>query len=64
MILLIVYLLGVVAILVLTYCSLEKGYRVTIGDIIKVLICSISSWIGFIVVFFMLFSDYVVFTKK
>ena len=64
MILLIIYLLGIVASLILMYRSLEKGDRVTVGDIMLALIYSLSSWVGFIIVVGMLFSNYVVFTKK
>lgn len=64
MILLIIYLLGIVASLTLMYRSLEKGDRVTVGDIILALIYSLSSWVGFIIVIGMFFSNYVVFTKK
>lgn len=64
MILLIIYLLGIVASLTLMYRSLEKGDRVTVGDIMLALIYSISSWAGFIIVIGMFFSNYVVFTKK
>ena len=64
MILLIIYLLGIVASLILMYRSLEKGDRVTVGDIILALIYSLSSWVGFIIVIGMFFSNYVVFTKK
>lgn len=64
MILLIIYLLGIVASLILMYCSLGKGDRVTVGDIILALIYSLSSWVGFIILICMLFSNYVVFTKK
>lgn len=64
MILLIIYLLGIVASLILMYRSLGKGDRVTVGDIILALIYSLSSWVGFIILICMLFSNYVVFTKK
>lgn len=64
MILLIIYLLGIIASLTLMYRSLEKGDRVTVGDIILALIYSLSSWVGFIIVIGMFFSNYVVFTKK
>lgn len=64
MILLIIYLLGIVASLTLMYRSLEKGDRVTVGDIILAFIYSLSSWVGFIIVIGMFFSNYVVFTKK
>ena len=64
MILLIIYLLGIVASLTLMYRSLEKGDRVTVGDIMLALIYSLSSWVGFIIVVGMLFSNHVVFTKK
>ena len=64
MILLIIYLLGIVASLTLMYRSLEKGDRVTVGDIILALIYSLSSWVGFIIVIGMFFSNHIVFTKK
>ena len=64
MILLIIYLVGVIATAVLLFCSLEKGYKVTLGDLIAGCLICLLSWIGFISVIMICFSDYVVFTKK
>ena len=61
---LVIYLLGVVATVLLMYCSLEHGWKITVGDIVCTLMISIFSWLSFVIVLFMCFSDHVVFTKK
>lgn len=60
----IIYLFGVVATVLLLYCSLEHGYKITIGDIGFTLIISVFSWVAFVFALGMFFADYVVFTKK
>lgn len=61
---LIIYLLGVVATVLLIYSSLEHGYKITVGNIAYTLMISIFSWLAFVLVLFICFSDYIVFTKK
>ena len=61
---LVIYLLGFIATAVSLFCSLEKGYRVTLGDLIAGVLICLLSWMGFIGVMMIWFSDYVVFTKK
>lgn len=64
MILLIIYLLGVIATAVLLFYSLEKGCKVTVGDLIPGFLICLISWVGFISIILICFSDHVIFTKK
>ena len=61
---LIIYLLGIVATILLIYCSLEHGSKITIGDIMSALVISGFSWLAFVTGLIIFFADYVVFIKK
>ena len=61
---LIIYLLGVIATGVLLYCSLEKGYEVTVENLITAFLLCVLSWLAFPFILGYMFSDYVVFRKK
>lgn len=60
----IIYLLGFVSTILLLYCNLEHGLKITIGDIAFALITSMFSWLAFVICIIIFFADYVVFTKK
>lgn len=60
----IIYLLGVVATVLLLYCSLGHGVKITIGDTVLALVISVFSWLAFVFILIMFFADYVVFIKK
>ena len=60
----IIYILGVVATMLLLYCSLEHGLKITIGDIAFALGISVFSWLTFVISLITIFADRVVFTKK
>jgi hypothetical protein len=60
----IIYLLGVIATVLLLYYSLEHGSKITIGDIVFVLVISMFSWLAFVICLVIFFADYVVFIKK
>ena len=62
--LIIIYLIGVVATAVLLYISLEEGYKVTIMDLMIGILCCATSWVGIFISVVVIFSNFVVFTKK
>lgn len=64
MIALIIYLIGVIASAVLCYLSLEKGYKVTVFDLLFTFLISLCSWGAFIVTLIFNYGDKVVFIKK
>ena len=61
---LIIYILGVVATMLLLYCSLEHGAKITIGEIAFAFVMSGFSWLSFFTALIVFFADRVVFTKK
>lgn len=64
MIALIIYLSGIIAAVILFYLSLEKGYKVTIFDLVFGILISLFSWAAFIIFLLIVYNDKVVFIKK
>lgn len=64
MIALVIYLSGIVAAVILFYLSLEKGYKVTIFDLVFGILISLFSWAAFIIFLLIVYNDKVVFIKK
>lgn len=64
MIALVIYLCGIVAALILGYLSLEKGYKVTVFDLVFGILISLFSWAAFIMFILIVYNDKVVFIKK
>ena len=65
MVILIIYLIGFMAALVLAmYCETDKFRIVIVRDIALSIVVALLSWIGFIIVFYEYFSDTVVYEKK
>jgi hypothetical protein len=50
--------------MLLLYCGLKHGEKITIGDIAFAFVIGVFSWLAFILCLVILFADYVVFTKK
>jgi len=64
MIFLIIYLIGCIATAVQLYCTLDKGDKVNVGELIVTIIISACSWISFLLFLVIMYCDKVVFTKK
>ena len=64
MIALVIYLCGIIAAVTLSYLSLEKGYKVTVFDLVFGILISLFSWAAVIVFLLVIYNDKVVFTKK
>jgi energy-converting hydrogenase Eha subunit B len=60
----ILYILGVVATMATIYCSLDKGYVITLSDLTVAVIISLTSWLGFAASFLMFFGNIKIFIKK
>ncbi len=61
---LIIYILGIIATLWIFYHSLGSGEKVTLCDLLIIIMTSILSWIAFIVGIIMVYGDKTIFKKK
>ena len=64
MIFLIIYLLGCIATAVQFYCVLDKGYKVTVGELVMAILICAFSWLSFFTALVIIYCGKVVFTKK
>ena len=61
---LIIYILGIIATLLTYYYNLDSGYKVSLSEIIYVMIGSLFSWIAFAILIISINEDKTVFKKK
>lgn len=64
MLILLIYILGIIATLWIFYHSLCNGEKVTLCDLLLIIMVSILSWIAFIAGIIMVYGDTIVFKKK
>ena len=64
MLILLIYILGIIATLWIFYRSLGSGEKVTLCDLLSVIMLSILSWIAFIALIIVEYGDKTVFKKK
>lgn len=60
----IIYLIGVFLTIIGGYSGLEKGWKITVLDIMVVIVVALTSWLGLILVILLFYGDKVVFIKK
>jgi hypothetical protein len=61
---LIIYVLGIIAMLWTYYYQLRSGYEMSLSELLLVIIGSSFSWVAFIALIILVFGDKTVFIKK
>ena len=60
----IIYILGIIATIWTFYHNLSSGYEITLSELLFIIIGSLFSWIGFVILIMSIYGDETVFKKK
>jgi len=60
----IIYILGIIATIWTFYHNLSSGYEITISELLFIIIGSLFSWIGFVILIMSIYGDETMFKKK
>ena len=60
----IIYILGIIATLWTYYHNLSSGSEISLSELLMIIIGSLFSWIGFVILIISIYGDDTVFKKK